>query len=193
MALRDKFLQETPVSEEMMVEAPAGEAELEAKMNEADAAFDDAMSEGNPMGEFSSGALNVLIGKVNETLKLFGPDAQEIPLVEEATEEFPTELTKAISMIERAAIDSGVSDEDMGLGELQSDGDVKMLAGKIAALAKNQSFKTFLKSQSTDANAALIVGMQVEPAGSMPQTPSAPLPPQEMSEEEMMKLFNSRM
>ena len=193
MALRDKFLEETPVSQEMMVETPAGEAELEAKMNEADAAFDDAMSEGNPMGEFSSGALNVLIGKVNETLKLFGPDAQEIPLVDEATEEFPTELTKAISMIERAAIDSGVSDEDMGLGELQSDGDVKMLAGKIAALAKNQSFKTFLKSQSTDANAALIVGMQVEPAGSMDQTPPAPAGPPEMSEEEMMKLFNSRM
>ena len=47
MALRDKFLQETPVSEEMMVETPAGEAEMEAKMNEADAAFDDAMATGS--------------------------------------------------------------------------------------------------------------------------------------------------
>jgi hypothetical protein len=170
----------------------AGEAEMEAKMNEADAAFEDAMAAGNPEGKFSDSALNVLIDKVNDALKLFGEDAQEIPKVEEGGE-FPTELTKAISMIERAAIDSGVSDDDMGLGELQSDGDVKMLAGKIAALAKNQNFKTFLKSQGTDVNAALIVGIETEPAGSMDQTPSAPTPAPEMEEEEMMKLFNSRM
>lgn len=200
MALRDKFLDQMgsgmASSQPMPDEAPmpaAGEAEMEAKMNEADAAFEDAMAAGNPEGEFSSSALNVLIDKVNDALKLFGEDAQEVPKVDEASDEFPTELTKAISMIERAAIDSGVSDDDMGLGELQSDGDVKMLAGKIAALAKNQNFKTFLKSQGTDVNAALIVGIETEPAGSMDQTPSAPTPAPEMEEDEMMKLFNSRM
>ena len=197
MALRDKFLQEAPVTEEMMMDADApapmkGEAEMEAKMNEADSAFNEAMEAGNPEGEFSASALNVLIDKVNEALKLFGDDAQEIAQAE-SDGEFPTELTKAISMLERAAIDSGVSDDDMGLGELQSDGDIKMLAGKIAALAKNQNFKTFLKSQGTDVNAALIIGVETPAAGSMDQAPKSPEGPQEMDEDEMNKLFNSRM
>ena len=96
-------------------------------------------------------------------------------------------------MIERAAIDSGVSDDDMGLGELQNDGDLKMLAGKVAALSKNQNLKTFLKTQGTDMNAALIVGIETPAAGSMDQAPPSPQGPPAMDDDEMTKLFNSRM
>jgi hypothetical protein len=192
MALRDKFMEEIPVEGlDMTPEPTADEAMMEAKMNEADAAFDETMDAANPMGDFTSGAINILIDKVNDALELFG-ETEEIASVEEDWE-FPTELTKAISMIERAAIDSGVSDEDMGLGELQNDGDLKMLAGKVAALSKNQNLKTFLKTQGTDMNAALIVGIDTEAAGSMDQAPPSPQGPPEMDEEEMSKLFNSRM
>tara|TARA_R110001606_G_scaffold171175_3_gene316809 strand:- start:352 stop:930 length:579 start_codon:yes stop_codon:yes gene_type:complete len=192
MALRDKFMEEIPVEGlDMTPEPTADEAAMEAKMNEADAAFDETMDAANPMGDFTSGAINILIDKVNDALELFG-ETEEIASVEEDGE-FPTELTKAISMIERAAIDSGVSDDDMGLGELQNDGDLKMLAGKVAALSKNQNLKTFLKTQGTDMNAALIVGIETEAAGSMDQAPPSPQGPPAMDEEEMSKLFNSRM
>ena len=192
MALRDKFMEEIPVEGlDMTPEPTADEAMMEAKMNEADAAFDETMDAANPMGDFTSGAINILIDKVNDALELFG-ETEEIASVEEGGE-FPTELTKAISMIERAAIDSGVSDDDMGLGELQNDGDIKMLAGKVAALSKNQNLKTFLKTQGTDMNAALIVGIETEAAGSMDQAPPSPQGPPAMDEEEMSKLFNSRM
>tara|TARA_R110000868_G_scaffold25560_3_gene99637 strand:+ start:529 stop:1107 length:579 start_codon:yes stop_codon:yes gene_type:complete len=192
MALRDKFMEEIPVEGlDMTPEPTADEAAMEAKMNEADAAFDETMDAANPMGDFTSGAINILIDKVNDALELFG-ETEEIASVEEDGV-FPTELTKAISMIERAAIDSGVSDDDMGLGELQNDGDLKMLAGKVAALSKNQNLKTFLKTQGTDMNAALIVGVETEAAGSMDQAPPSPQGPPAMDEEEMSKLFNSRM
>ena len=192
MALRDKFMEEIPVEGlDMTPEPTADEAAMEAKMNEADAAFDETMDAANPMGDFTSGAINILIDKVNDALELFG-ETEEIASVEEDGE-FPTELTKAISMIERAAIDSGVSDEDMGLGELVDDSDLKMLAGKVAALSKNQNLKTFLKTQGTDMNAALIVGIETEAAGSMDQAPPSPQGPPAMDEEEMSKLFNSRM
>jgi len=192
MALRDKFMEEVPTEGMDMTPAPtADEAEMEAKMNEADVAFEEAMDAGNPSGEFTAAGINILIDKVNDALALFG-ETEEIASVEQDGV-FPTELTKAISMIERAAIDSGVSDDDMGLGELQNDGDLKMLAGKVAALSKNQNLKTFLKSQGTDMNAALIVGIETPAAGSMDQAPPSPQGPPAMDEEEMTKLFNSRM
>jgi len=192
MALRDKFMEEVPTEGMDMTPAPtADEAEMEAKMNEADVAFEEAMDAGNPSGEFTAAGINILIDKVNDALALFG-ETEEIASVEHDGV-FPTELPKAISMIERAAIDSGVSDDDMGLGELQNDGDLKMLAGKVAALSKNQNLKTFLKTQGTDMNAALIVGIETPAAGSMDQAPPSPQGPPAMDEEEMTKLFNSRM
>ncbi len=192
MALRDKFMEEVPTEGMDMTPPPsADEAEMEAKMNEADAAFDETMDAANPSGDFTAAGINILIDKVNDTLALFG-ETEEIANVEQDGV-FPTELTKAISMIERAAIDSGVSDDDMGLGELQNDGDLKMLAGKVAALSKNQNLKTFLKTQGTDMNAALIVGIETPAAGSMDQAPPSPQGPPAMDDDEMTKLFNSRM
>ena len=192
MALRDKFIEEVPVEGlEVVAEPTADEATLEAKMNEADAAFEEAVETANPVGEFTAAGINILIDKVNDALALFG-ETEEIAQVEEDGV-FPTELTKAISMIERASIDSGLEDAGFALGELQSDADIKMLAGKIAALAKNQNLKTFLKSQSTDMNAALIVGVETPAAGSMDQAPPSPSGPPAMDDEELTKLFNSRM
>jgi len=188
MALRDKFLAEMP-EEDMNAPAPMAndEAMLDAKMGEADAVFDEMMGEVAPEGEFSSNALNTLIDKVNNTLKLFGEQAAEVPQVAEETEEFPTELVKAIKMIQQAGIDSGVQESPMDLGSIVSDGDLKRLAGEIDALGRNQSFKTFLKT-SGDVNGSLLVDVELEPAGSAPQV-NAP----EMDEDEMTNLFTRRM
>ena len=195
MALRDQFLQETemagsmpPAQPEGQMPAPAEAADVAAKMGEADAAFNDAMSEANPIGDFTSGALNTLIDKVNATLKLFGDQATEVPKVEGETNKFPTELTKAVAMIEKAAIDSGAFDDIVGLDGVNSDQDVKRLAGEMDAIGKNSNFKTFLASQTGDMNATLIVEMSPE---QMEAEPSASEP--EMDEDEMEKLFKSRM
>lgn len=193
MALRDQFLQEEATMmapQQPTPEAPAvGAAEVAAKMGEADAAFNDAMSEANPVGDFSGQAINVLIGKVNNTLKLFGDQATEIPQVEGNVSEFPTELTKAIAMIEKAAVDSGAFDDIVGLDGVQSDQDVKRLAGEMDAIGKNSNFKTFLASMSGDMNATLIVEMSPEELEGEPVASEEP----EMDEEELEKLFKSRM
>ena len=196
MALRDQFLaEENKMNEEAVAmdapPAPAvGEAEVAAKLGEADAAFNEAMSEANPVGDFSASAINLLIGKVNDTLKLFGDQATEVPEVSGDTNEFPTELTKAIAMVEKAAIDSGAFDDIIGLDGVQSDQDVKRLAGEMDAIGKNSNFKTFLASQTGDMNATLIVEMTPDEVEADPTaTPAEP----EMDEDEMEKLFKSRM
>ena len=196
MALRDQFLaEENKMNEEAVaMDAPpapvAGEAEVAAKMGEADAAFNEAMSEANPVGDFSASAINLLIGKVNDTLKLFGDQATEVPEVSGDTNEFPTELTKAIAMVEKAAIDSGAFEDIVGLDGVQSDQDVKRLAGEMDAIGKNSNFKTFLASQTGDMNATLIVEMTPDEVEADPTaTPAEP----EMDEDEMEKLFKSRM
>lgn len=196
MALRDQFLaEENKMNEDAVaMDAPpapvAGEAEVAAKMGEADAAFNEAMSEANPVGDFSASAINLLIGKVNDTLKLFGEQATEVPEVSGDTNEFPTELTKAIAMVEKAAIDSGAFEDIVGLDGVQSDQDVKRLAGEMDAIGKNSNFKTFLASQTGDMNATLIVEMSPDEVEADPTaTPAEP----EMDEDEMEKLFKSRM
>ena len=196
MALRDQFLaEENKMNEEAVAmdapPAPAvGEAEVAAKLGEADAAFNEAMSEANPVGDFSASAINLLIGKVNDTLKLFGDQATEVPEVSGDTNEFPTELTKAIAMVEKAAIDSGAFEDIVGLDGVQSDQDVKRLAGEMDAIGKNSNFKTFLASQTGDMNATLIVEMTPDEVEADPTaTPAEP----EMDEDEMEKLFKSRM
>ena len=196
MALRDQFLaEENKMNEDAVaIDAPpapmAGEAEVAAKMGEADAAFNEAMSEANPVGDFSASAINLLIGKVNNTLKLFGEAATEVPEVSGDTNEFPTELTKAIAMVEKAAIDSGAFEDIVGLDGVQSDQDVKRLAGEMDAIGKNSNFKTFLASQTGDMNATLIVEMTPDEVEADPTaTPAEP----EMDEDEMEKLFKSRM
>ena len=144
----------------------------------------------DPVGDFSASAINLLIGKVNDTLKLFGDQATEVPEVSGDTNEFPTELTKAIAMVEKAAIDSGAFEDIVGLDGVQSDQDVKRLAGEMDAIGKNSNFKTFLASQTGDMNATLIVEMTPDEVEADPTaTPAEP----EMDEDEMEKLFKSRM
>ena len=65
-------MEEIPVEGlDMTPEPTADEAAMEAKMNEADAAFDETMDAANPMGDFTSGAINILIDKVNDALELW--------------------------------------------------------------------------------------------------------------------------
>jgi len=188
MALRDKFMEEVgnaPIADIMATpDAAPQDAQLEAKMNEADMAFEEVMAEANPVGDFTASAINTLIQKVNAALPLFGPEAQEVAPVEGDVQEFPTDLTKALQMMAQAAGDAGIDGAiDMNVSD---DKGVKLLAGQVDSLSRNQTFKTFLKGQG-DSNAALMLEVEVEPAeGSAPAAP-------EMGEDEMDKLFNSRM
>lgn len=188
MALRDSFMkqmEEAPIADLMATpDAAPQDAQLEAKMNEADMAFEEVMSEANPVGDFTASAINVLIDKVNAALPLFGPEAQEVAPVEGDVQEFPTDLTKALQMMAQAAGDAGIDAAiDMNVSD---DKGVKLLAGQVDSLSRNQNFKTFLKGQG-DSNAALMLEVEVEPAPAA--APAAP----EMGEDEMDKLFNSRM
>lgn len=186
MALRDKFLEEMPAEEMTAAPAMPDEAGLDAKMAEADGAFDELMSEVSPEGDFSAAAINTLIDKVNLALDLFGEMASKIEKVE-ADGEFPMELTKAIKMIQQAAIDSGVMEEGLGFDGLEGDADVKILAGKVDALAKNSNLKTFLRSAG-DNTSALLMNVEMPMAGS-----AEPVEAPSMGEEDIDSLFTKRM
>lgn len=187
MALRDKFLADMPQEDMMDAPAPANaEAELDAKMADADGAFDELMEGVSPEGDFSASAINLLIDKVNNALDLFGEMAEKIESVEEG-EGFPVQLTKAIKMLQQAGIDSGVMEEGLDFDALATDADIKILAGKVDALAKNNNLKTFLRSAG-DNSAALLINVETPMAGS-----AEPAGEEEMDEDEMSKLFTRRM
>lgn len=192
MALRDNFMKdmENAPIEDLMADpnaapTPPDDAVLEAKMNEADMAFDEMVSEANPVGDFSANSINTLIDKVNSAMQLFGPEAAPISPVEGDVDEFPTELTKALQMLSQAATDAGIDDAiNMDVAD---DTAVKMLAGQVDSLARNQSFKTFLKTEG-----GVMSGLKIE-VEAEPVAAPVPSPEPEMDEDEMMKLFNSRM
>jgi|TARA_R100001530_G_scaffold117023_1_gene84164 hypothetical protein len=158
MALRDRFLEEidieTPVAGSMAPTPGAAppalpEAELAAANVEADQAAAAAFAAANPVGDFSMKEINTLIDSVNDILPLFDPEAPLVPAVEADLEEFPTELTTAISMIIQAGSDAGLDPEDVpALEALVDDRAMIETAGILDALIGNSIFKSFLKQVS---------------------------------------------
>lgn len=169
----------SPMKEEVSVEevvTPTGE--LKEK-------FDDAMGVLAPEGNYSDGALLTIAAAINEALQLFGPDATPVsPEGEEGM--LPVSIVKAVEMLNKAQQDAGLTDYIIDVQTLTDDRALQQAAGKIMALAKNQTFKSFLS--------------QLDPAlsreGELPEMPSPAMvaqnsaPSEEINTEE---LFMRRM
>ena len=121
-------------AEPMPAAAPAGE--LKEK-------FDDVMGVMAPAGNYSDAAIATMAEAITAVLTLFGQEA--MPISTEAEEgQLPIDFVKAIMMLNQAQEDAGLSQYIIDVEELTNDRALQQAAGKIMALANNQTFKSFL-------------------------------------------------
>ena len=94
-------------------------------------------------GDFSLNRINKLVDALNRVNKVFAAPAYSY--FEAAPEVFPPEFVKNIQMVEAAVMSSGLEDDyGFSIRDLADDEDLKMLAGKMDAMASDKSFKSFL-------------------------------------------------
>ena len=122
---------------------------------------EDAMfAEMAPKGKFSARGMRILTKAMNKVLPMF-----ELPVMEGDVGDvaaFPADLTRALSMISQAASDAAAQDMlsaelTFSLDDITSDGDVKVLSGKLESLSKDKDFKKFLKVPAPEAEEASLV------------------------------------
>ena len=93
-------------------------------------------------GDFSTNALNKVVDALNRVNKLFR--APMYPKFDKFEGKLPPEFIKNIEMVNQALNDAGIEDKMFDLQTLESDGDLKLLAGKLDAAAGDRAFKSFL-------------------------------------------------
>ena len=172
----------SPMKEEVSVEEevilpPAGE--LKEK-------FDEVMGVITPEGDYSETALMTIGQAINQALQLFGPDAMPIDPVVEEEGMLPVSIVKAIMMLNKAQEDAGLSQYIVNIEDLTNDRSLQQAAGKIMALAQNQTFKSFLAQ--LDQGFSQPEQSEKQPVSQAPQQISSPM--EQMSEDE---LFMRRM
>ena len=134
------------------------EREMEMELlDDVEAAKNDAMEQakiadtneeemyGMISGEFSAPALNKVVDSLNRVNKIFrAPEYPKFEGQQSSPMQLPPEFVRNLDMVARAAVDAGVEDKSFNLSDLKSDKDLKMLAGKLDALAGDKAFKAFL-------------------------------------------------
>jgi hypothetical protein len=93
-------------------------------------------------GDFSLERINKLVDAMNRVNKIF--QAPPYPSFETAPEIFPPEFISNLEMVQSAVESSGLDDYSFDLREIGDDEDLKMLAGKMDAMATDKSFRAFL-------------------------------------------------
>ena len=93
-------------------------------------------------GDFSLDRINKLVDAMNRVNKVF--QAPPYPSFETAPEIFPPEFIANLEMVQAAVQSSGLDDYDFDLRNVVDDEDLKMLAGKMDAMATDKSFRAFL-------------------------------------------------
>lgn len=164
-----------------MNEQEMPEMEIEIKTAEQD---DESMYQNMaPKGNFSSKALNILVGATNKLLPLFG-QSPDYPQFQEGAKVLPTDFVRVLAMFQGATNQAVDADDvpaelDFMMEDLTDDRALVMLAGKLSKLATSKDFKQFLK------NPPMEEPMEEEaPAEEEPVAPSM---------EETDKLFMGRM
>jgi len=130
----NKMDQEALMDEDML------KSKLMMKAKEMDALEDDALS--RVSGDFSKNGLNRLVDALNQANRVF--KAPTYPRFDSAPEVLPPEFLRNLEMVNAAVTDAGLDEYKFDLSEIEDDGDLKMIAGKIDAAAMDRSFKAFL-------------------------------------------------
>lgn len=103
----------------------------------------------SPQGDFTKKGLNALVGAYNAIAELFG-QSPDYPLFSEDATFLPEDFTSALMMVEAAvaeAVAAGVISEEMAfsLADIVDDGSLKVLAGKLTSIAKDQAFIAWMR------------------------------------------------
>ena len=110
--------------------------------------FDNAMRQAAPEGNYTPTGLNALGQTINQALKLFGEEARPIDPYTDAESVLPLDIVKAVAMLNQAASDAGLDRFVIDLGTLTDDRALQEAAGKVDALAQNETFRMFLSQMN---------------------------------------------
>jgi hypothetical protein len=140
-------------------------------------------------GDFSLQRINGVVAALNRVNRMF--QAPPYPDFESAPQVLPPEFVKNLLMVDAAVDASGMDEYSLKLEEIADDDGMKMIQGRLDAMASDKSFKAFL-------NKPLGMGEFQKEAG-VPQKgedlgrgAAAPQPPAEGGDAEV-DLFMSRM
>jgi len=153
---------------------------------EADTEMNDMADAVAPDGKYSQRSLNVLVDALNKLLPMFDATLPMIPMQSvDIVGKLPTEIIKAITMINQACKDAQLTNLAPSIDEMIDDRGIEMVAGKLILLGKNRDFQMFLKAKPKGGPEG--EGTEVEVKV---ETPAAAPP---MAPAEMDKLMASRM
>jgi hypothetical protein len=110
--------------------------------------FDNAMRQAAPEGNYTPTGLNALGQTINQALKLFGEEARFIDPYTADESILPIDIVKAVAMLNQAASDAGLDRFVIDLGTLTDDRALQEAAGKVDALAQNETFRMFLSQMN---------------------------------------------
>lgn len=130
------------------VSAPPEAVEARAADTGLESSFDNAMRQAAPEGNYSPTGLNALGQTINQALKLFGEEARPIDPYTDAESVLPIDIVKAVAMLNQAASDAGLDRFVVDLGTLTDDRALQEAAGKVDALAQNETFRMFLSQMN---------------------------------------------
>tara|TARA_Y100000004_G_C8817002_1_gene370223 strand:+ start:87 stop:680 length:594 start_codon:yes stop_codon:yes gene_type:complete len=141
------------ISEVEMTDVSAPPEAVEARVEAADTmgletSFDNAMRQAAPEGNYTPTGLNALGQTINQALKLFGEEARPIDPYTDAESVLPLDIVKAVAMLNQAASDAGLDRFVIDLGTLTDDRALQEAAGKVDALAQNETFRMFLSQMN---------------------------------------------
>ena len=172
------------MAKETVLSGPMGlpeEADLLGRAQKADETREQALTAGAPVGEFTASGLNELVDALNQVLPMFGTEEPYPTFTEDIDGALPAEFVGSLEMVAAAATDSGLERLSFSVMELEDEAAFESVAAKMTALAGNQSFKTWLMTDSNEDKQS--------PEDNTPEPVEAVLPPEENSED----LFVSRM
>jgi hypothetical protein len=141
------------ISEVEMTDMSAPPEAVEARVEAVDTtgletSFDNAMRQAAPEGNYTPTGLNALGQTINQALKLFGEEARPIDPYTDAESVLPLDIVKAVAMLNQAASDAGLDRFVIDLGTLTDDRALQEAAGKVDALAQNETFRMFLSQMN---------------------------------------------
>ena len=151
------------------------ERQLMEKAQEADMAQEESFAAAAPIGNFSKGALNSLVDSLNKVMPLFGVDDTYAAFTEDIDGALPTEFVRYLMMTSAAATDANLERLAIDLEGIDTDTDLMKAAGQLEVLAENDSFRTFMAPQDTEAPGENeVVEEEVVEETAMAPTPMTP-------------------
>lgn len=143
--------------------------DLAAAADKIDARMAAATQASTPVVTASPQVLNLLVRAFNDMAPLFGAPPYPEFTAPLQGEPLPVDFVKALSMVQLAAQQADVPVPDL---DVKDEGDIKVLAGELAALAKDRDFVRFLKSkpemESEDDEVSVSQGVMAQEAVSTP-------------------------